>query len=137
MRQSPIVARLKEAGLERVYGALELAGLQAQPGRLPQRFVIPDGWSAGENRLAGVHDQRLVQMFSVVSLLEGAARREDLVSEAIHEEEAKVLAALVGWTHPDASRACDAVSGRLLSVNGTTLSWIVTFRTGTHIRKAS
>jgi hypothetical protein len=137
MRIAPIVERLKKAGLERVYGALELAGLQAQPGRLPQRFVIPEGWSAGGNSLVGAHDQNQTETFLVVSLLEGTARNEKQVSDDLHEEERAILEVLVGWIHPDCSRACEAVSGRLLSVNGTTLSWAVAFRTGRHIRKAS
>lgn len=137
MRLTPIVERLKECGLRRVYGALELTGLKQHPGALPAYFVVPEGWRAGENTTTGVHDQLLREDFSVVLLLEGAARREDGVAEDLHAEEEKVIEALAAWTHPDASRACEASSGQLVSLEGHLLSWKVGFRTGRHIRKAT
>lgn len=134
MRLAPIVQQLKDAGLVRVYGVLELAGMKAHPGRLPAYFVVPEGWRAGENRMVGVHDQNVAETFAVVLLIEAAAMREDGVAEQLQEEERRVIEALVAWTHPDASRACEALAGQLLSVDGHVVSWKVSFRTGRHIR---
>ncbi len=136
MRLSPIVERLKAAGFKRVYGALELAGLEKQPGILPQFFVVPEGSDAAPSTTVGVHDQSVTGGFMVVAMIEAAARREDAVSEAIDEEERALIGALAGWAPPDASRACDFVGARLLSVGGSTVSWGVRFRTAWRIRKA-
>lgn len=135
MRLSPIVERLKAKGLKRVYGALELANLAKAPAQLPAFYVVPDRWAAEASRMTGVHQQRTVDEFGVVILLEGAALREDRVSDEICELEDQVVDALAGWTPPGASRACDAAGGRMLSVSGSTLGWMVSFRTGRLIRK--
>ena len=137
MRLAPIVERLKANGLTKVHCAVEFAGLKGHPGLGTNYFVIPEGWTASPSKTTGVHDQALAEGFSVVIVMDGEARREDAVSEKVDEEEAKVIDAIAGWRHPDASRACEAASARLLSVSGTTLSWMVTFRTGRHIRKAA
>jgi hypothetical protein len=73
MKLSPIVERLKGAGLKRVYGALELAGLDKQPGILPQYFVVPEGSEAAPNDMAGIHDQRVTSAFMVVAMVEASA----------------------------------------------------------------
>jgi hypothetical protein len=135
MKLSPIVERLKGAGLKRVYGALELAGLDKQPGILPQYFVVPEGSEAAPNDMAGIHDQRVTSAFMVVAMVEASARREDAVSEAIAEQEALIIAALAGWTLPSATRPCDFAGSRLLSVGGHMVSWGVRFRTASRIRK--
>jgi hypothetical protein len=59
MRLQPIVDRLKEHGLVRVYGALEMAALRNRPEKLPAYFVVRESWRAGENRNVGVHDQKV------------------------------------------------------------------------------
>lgn len=135
MKLSPIVARLKAAGFKRVYGALELANLAKAPATLPAFFVVPDRWSADPNKMTGVHQQRTSEDFGVVIMLNGSALQDDRISDEIEEHQEKVLDALLGWTPPGASRACDAVGGRMLSVAGHTLSWMVSFRTGSQIRK--
>lgn len=135
MKLAPIVQRLKDKGVKRVYGALELAGLAKAPAQLPAHFVVPDRWSAGENRHHGVHHQRTVEEFGVVILVPGRGLRDDLVSDEIAELEAAVIDALAGWTPPDASRACDLIGGRMLSVGGSTVGWMVSLRTGSEIRK--
>lgn len=135
MRLAPIVERLKAKGLKRVYGALELAALSSAPAALPAFFVVPEQWSAEPNRMSGVHHQATADQFGVVIMLKGAQLREEQVSEELAELEDQVVDALAGWTHPDAAKACDAAGGRMLSVSGNTLSWMVSFRTGRTIRK--
>jgi hypothetical protein len=135
VKLAPIVAQLEAAGLKRVQGALELAALKTSPAMLPAFFVVPMGEDAAANRLSGVHDQATTRTFGVVIIVEGrsAERSSDLLADL----EARVLQALAGWTHPEASRPCDYASGRMLSVSGSTVSWLVSFRTGRHIRKAN
>jgi hypothetical protein len=135
MKMTPIVERLKGAGCKRVYGALELAAIKDAPGILPQHFVVPDGSEASPNETIGVHDQRVAGTFMVVLVLEGTARREDAVSEQLHDEEARVIDALAGWTPEGATRACDFLGARLLSVSASTVSWGVRFRTAWRLRK--
>lgn len=134
MKLAPIIARLKEAGARRVEGALELAALKAAPGQLPAHFVVPIGEDAAANRLSGGHDQAATRTFGIVILAE-AGRSDERTVDALTELEERVIQALTGWTHPEASRACDYAGGRMLSVSGTTLAWLVSFRTGRHIRK--
>lgn len=139
MRQKPIIDRLKAAGLgNRVYGALELAGLDKSPGaaQLPAYFVVPDSWRARPNTTVGIHDQKVDEAFVVVIMVKGAPLREDRTSDELEQLERKVIGALAGWTHPDATRACDATGGRLVSVGGSTLSWAVSFSAGSRIRQA-
>ena len=135
MRLVPIVDCMKAAKLGRVYGALEFAGLKTAPAQLPARFVVPEGWDATPNNRIGVHDQSLSETFGVIHMLQAAALNQAAIADDLEAEERRTIDALVGWTHPDASRACEAVRGRLLSVDGHTLNWMTTFRTGRHIRK--
>lgn len=139
MKLTPIVEELKRAGFRRVYGALELAALDKEPTTLPALFVVPEGENAAPNNLVGVHDQAAERRFGIVILVDGAARREDRISEELTELEEKVIFTLAGWTHPQASRACDYAGGRLLtmSASGRTLAWMVSFRTARHIRKVA
>jgi hypothetical protein len=134
VRLTPFVDRLKATGRKRVYGALELAGLKQQPGQLPAYFVVPEGSEAAPNTTIGVHDQLVTGTVLVVLVLEAAARREEAVSEQLHEEERAVIDAIAGWTPAGATRACDYLGGRLLSADGHTLSWAVRFRTAWRIR---
>ncbi|MEA3018405.1 MAG: hypothetical protein QOI38_3127 [Sphingomonadales bacterium] len=136
MKLQPIVDRLKDRGLARVYGALEMAGLKERPGRLPAYFVVRDSWTAGANRLDGAHDQKVAELFGVVILLEAAGMREETIDDSLHDEEQRVIDALAAWTHPNATSACEAAGGRLVSVDRHTLGWMVSFRLGRHIRKA-
>jgi hypothetical protein len=137
MKLTPIVERLKEAGLKRVYGALELAGLDQAPSILPAYFVVPQGWEAGPQRYAsGMHDQKVAEQFGVVIVMNGVALSETRVSEDIEERQNDLVASLVGWRHPQASVPFEAGAGRLLSVSGKALQWLITFRASTHIRKA-
>lgn len=135
MRLQPIVDRLKKHGLVRVYGAQELAGLKESPATLPAFFVVRGSWSASENRSSGVHDQQISEQFGVVILLPGAARREDVIDESLHAEEERVIDALAGWTHPDATSACGAARGSLVSADRHGLAWMVSFNLGRRIRK--
>lgn len=138
MRLTPIVERLKEQGFKRAQGVLELISLKAPP-ILPAYFAVPDTETAGPNRLTGGHSQLTEQRFGVVIMMEGAGANQDRTSDQLHEEEQKVIQAILGWVHPDAAEGvgCDYAGARLLSVSGSTLSWMVSFRTKRLIRKVT
>lgn len=136
MKLAPICEKLKAVGLKRVQGALEMAGLDKAPAVLPALFVVPIAEDAAPNRHSGVHDQAATRTFGVVILVQGG-RSDERTSEELGEIEDKVVRALAGWTHPEASRPCDYASGRMLSVSGSTVAWLSSFRTGRHIRKAN
>ena len=135
MRLGEIVHQLKAGGLKRVYGAQELAALATAPAQLPAQFVIPLGEEASPSRHQGVHHQAVATTFGVVTLVSGASRSEDRIAEELAEQRELVEAALAGWQPPGASRACDYAGGRTVSVSGTTLGWLDSFRTGRQIRK--
>jgi hypothetical protein len=137
MKIAPIVERLKEQGLKRVHGVLELMALKTTP-ILPAFYVVPDGETAGPNRLdGGAHSQKTEFRFGVVIMIEGAAANQDRASDQLAGLQDEVIAALLGWTHPEGALGCDYVGARMLSVSGSTLSWMVSFRTGRLIRKVS
>jgi hypothetical protein len=135
MRTAPIVAKLKEAGCGRVSGGLEMAGVLREPGNLPALYVCPLGEDAAPNRHQGVHDQAVSADFGVVILVAVASRREEAVSDDLAELEEKVIHALIGWAPAEGWSACGYTGGRILSVSGSSLAWLVSFKTGFHIRK--
>jgi hypothetical protein len=136
MRLNPVVDRLKGAGVARVQGVLELMALKSVP-ILPAHYVVPDSETAGPNRLTGAHSQKTEIRFGVVIMIEGAAANQGKASDQLAEMEDKIIDALLGWVHPDADLGCDYAGARMLSVSGSTLSWMVSFRTGRLIRKVS
>jgi hypothetical protein len=135
MKLTPTVERLRSEGCQNVSGALELAGLQAPP-QLPAHFVVPQGENAAPNTRQGVHHQEVETTIGVVVMVRGVARREELVSEELGELLDKAIDAVIGWAHPEAAEAFSYSGGRLLSVSGQTLSWLLTFTTKRQIRKA-
>lgn len=134
MKLTPLVERLRAAKCRNVSGALELVGLQAPP-QLPAHFVVPRGEDADPNNRQGIHHQEVRSTIGVVIMVNGIARNRELVSEELGDLIDEVIGAMAGWTAPEAAGAFNYSGGRLLSVSGSTLSWIVTFRTTRHIRK--
>lgn len=134
--QAPIVARLKEVGFPSVEGVLEFVA-QVDPPRAPVAlFVVPERDSAAANRMAGVHDQRVTETFSIVLVVHGA-RLAGRVSDDLQIHSEAVIAAIAGWRHPAASSACDYVGARLLSTQGQRVAWAISFNCPRHIRKES
>lgn len=133
---APTVARLKEAGFASVEGVLEFAAQIEPPRMSPALFVVPERDTAQPNRMAGVHDQKVTETFSVVLVVVGA-RRAATVSEELSLHAEAVMRSLAGWRHPEASGACDYVGGRLLSAEGQRVAWAISFSASRHIRKES
>lgn len=128
MRLSPIVDQLKAAGCARVYGALELAGLDKQPAQLPAYFVVPEGERADPNRTdGGAHQQIFLFRFAIVVLLPSAGLNERRVSDEADEHATKVKAAIAGWTHPDAASACNYAGGSFLAIRPGVAAWSLSF----------
>lgn len=134
--QQPIVDCLKASGLQPVEGVLEFVSLSQAPRANPAFFVVPEREAAQANRLSGVIDQKVSETFSVVIVVDGA-RREASVSEALKTNVDNVIAALLGWRHPEASGACEYVGGRMVSIEGNQAVWAVSFTASRHIRKES
>lgn len=134
--QAPIVARLKDVGFASVEGVLEFVA-QAEAPRAPVAlFVVPERDSAAANRMAGVHDQRVVATFSIVLVVHGARLAGRVLDDLqVHSE--AVIVALAGWRHPAASSGCDYAGGRLLSTQGQRVAWAISFNCPRHIRKES
>ncbi len=138
MKVQPIIDRLSGLGFKYVGGLLEFAQLKDAPpaNRLPAAYVIPEGWQANDKSPAvGVIDQKFADKFSVVLVL-NESRSDARASEGLDEHQRKILEALVGWTHPEATSPCLAVSARLTSIGQGVVSWRIMFSTSHHLRKA-
>lgn len=133
---APIVARLKDAGFASVEGVLEFVALAEAPRLSPALFVVPERDSAAPNRMAGVHDQRVTETFSIVLVLAGA-RLAGRVSDELKQHADTIVERLAGWRHPDAGGPCEYVGGRLVSTAGLRVAWAISFNSPRHIRKES
>lgn len=133
---TPIIEQLRGAGCAQVEGVLELSGQETEPRRLPAYFVVPTDESAQPNANSGTRDQAVDVGFQIFIVVDGARRNKAGISEELREQTRRVKDALVGWTHPQASRPCDYAGGRLVSASGSTVVWAVRLRTRYHERKA-
>lgn len=137
IRAQPIVDRLIAGGFREVAGVLEWAGLKAAPAHSPALFVIPDRETARPNEMSGIHDQRVATMFRVVIVLKPKMRVDGGPSRELEEQIVKVIDALIGWKHPDASGACDYAGGRLIAADGWGVAWAVDFTAAWRLRKGN
>lgn len=136
--QNPTVGRLKVAGFKTVSGLLEWSGLTEAPRAVPALFVVPQGDAAQPNRMAsGVIDQKVDETFGVIVVVEAQKRAGDAVDDSLKRETDRVVDALVGWRHPEASRPTEYGGGRLVSADGYRVAWLLSFKTASHIRKQS
>lgn len=134
---TPIVDHLRAAGLLNVEGVLEIPTADQLPRALPAHYVVPTSESAGGNPMAGARDQAVDVTFSVLVVLEGSRRNQAGISEEVRDRTKPVIDAITGWTHPEASCACDYLGGRLGSASGRVVTWEVRFRSRYRLRKAS
>lgn len=134
MKQQPVVEQLAGVGFVQVGGILEWAALKVAPGGLPAAYVLPGDESAGDNRNDGGIDQRVATEFGIALVLNAAARSQGSVSEQLDVLTKAVKAKLAGWTHPEAAGPTLYAGGRMLSVDGGSLAWLMRFRTAYHLR---
>ncbi|AOW22724.1 hypothetical protein AVM11_03480 [Sphingomonas melonis TY] len=134
---TPIVERLRAAGFRQVEGVLELAGKPDEPRVVPALFVVPTGERAGASTNDVGRNQPVDVGFSVFVAVDGARRNAAGISEELTVQVRAVKDAVVGWTHPDAARACAYSGGRLASAAGSRVSWEVRFTTRYHERRTS
>lgn len=135
---TPTVRQLRGAGCKQVSGVLEFTAQTVVPPILPAFFVVPVSESASTNNVnAGARDQAIDDAFSVMVVVDGSRRNQDGVSEELKLQVDLVIDTITGWTHPEASRACDYAGGRLGSAAGTSVVWEVRFRSRHRLRKAS
>ena len=132
---TPIVERLKAAGCRQVEGVLELVDVQDTPRALPAFYVVPGRERAAPNSLTGAIDQAVDCDFSVIIVVEGARRNRSGISEEVKAQLDIVMTAIAGWTHPDASRACEYAGGAAASAGARSFAWDCRFRTRYHFRK--
>ncbi len=134
---APMIDRLEAAGFKKVQGVVEFAGLTAAPAHSPALFVISDRESAEPNRMSGIHDQRVVEVVRIVVVIKPTMRADGKPSEELKAVIDRVIAALVGWQHPGASRPFDYAGGRLLSADGRAIAWGIDVTTSWHLRKGT
>lgn len=135
---TPIVERLREGGVGNAEGLLEFSAQTDVPRNLPAFFVVPlrEDAAGDANGRTGVIDQKVTVGFSVMVVL-GARRSRQQVAEDLKIETGKVVDALLGWKHPEASGLCSYAGGRLVSADGQSVVWEVRFTSSHHLRKAS
>lgn len=133
----PICDQLRAGGCRQAEGVLELAALSAEPRQLPAFYVLPTSEAAGGNANDQGRDQPVDVGFSVMVVVDAARRNQAGVSEQLKIETDRARDALLGWTHPEAARACAFAGGRLVSVSGPAVTWEVRFITRVHLRRKS
>lgn len=135
--QTPIVAQLRKAGFASVEGVLEFSALKEPPRLSPALFVAPEREDPQPNRMAtGVIDQKVIERFAVAVVIK-AARSGAVVSDELHDVTRRISEAIAGWVHPEAGAPCELAGGRLASVDGQHVTWVVSFTTSRHFRKES
>ena len=138
MRLQPIVDRLAGKPFARVEGALEFAELAKRPGALPAAFVVPVRKAAADNKNGtGSIDQRVVEEFMVVLVMEPRARTLNKIDEQMAELEDLAIERLLGFTPPGHSTPITYGGGDLAGVGPSQVSWASRFRTAHHLRKTS
>lgn len=137
LAQTPIVQQMRSSGLKQVQGVLEFSAETVEPRQLPAFYVVPVGETAKDNAQDAGRDQAVDVTASVMIAVDGSRRNTDGISDSLKECEDAVCAALVGWTHPAASRPFSYAGGRLASARGSTVVWELRLRTRYHLRKAS
>jgi len=134
---TPFVQQLRAAGCRQVSGVLEFAAETVEPRQLPAFYVVPTGEQARPSSTDQARDQAVDAAVSVMVVVDGSRRNADGISEELRTQTRIARDALVGWTHPGASRACAFAGGRLASASGSVAVWEVRLTTRYHLRKAS
>lgn len=126
MNLAPVVARLdaEVADLKTVAGA---AGFLEAAGTLrvaPAAFVLPAQETAAPNRLAvNAVRQPLTFTFGVLLALKTTGAIDETKLDLLDPIRRAVRAALVGWTHPDASDLTTYARGRIVTVDADRALW--------------
>jgi hypothetical protein len=141
LHYQPIVDRLDGLGFAMIGSNLEYAGLKQVPSRLPAAFVVSDSEVAASNRMASqIVDQKVTEIFAIVLIVNSNTRSMTAKGSGISPDFDRLRDAVknrfVAWKHPQASGLIELVDGRLLSVDGTAISYALRFRATYHIRKA-
>lgn len=132
---APLVARLKAAGFAQVEGELELSRADAPPASGQALFVVSEGETAEPNRTTGIIDQAITERLAVLVVTKARPRDKSGTGDAVRDAVGQVKTALVGWTHPEASRPLDYTGSQTLSVDGHLVSVAVRFTARSHERR--
>lgn len=131
---TPIVAQLRHGGFRQVTGLLEYSEQAVPPRGLPALFVVPVGERAGSNTVDIGRDQAVDVEVSVMLVIDGTKRNADGIAEDLTIEGERVKAALVGWTHPEASRPFAFTRASLSSIGSGVVAWDMRFATRYRLR---
>ncbi len=134
---APIIERVKAAGYGHVEGLFEFAQLKSAPRNLPAVFVIPNRTDPQGSPRIGAYDQKVTFGFSVVIVMAMPGRDPSAASERLRHELRRIVDALFGWKHPEATSGCFLAGGRLLDLDAATVSWAQDFTTHTRERKTT
>ena len=145
MKLAPVIARLTGlaseaasrggAGVKTVDGVKALAELATVQVALPGLFVVPaaeDFRPVQEG--AGLIHLETTHQFDVVVLINASATRGRDQDELMTLADA-VQAQLFGWSPAPEFRPIVPLASRLLGIDGGRASWIMRFRTVSHLRK--
>jgi hypothetical protein len=141
VRMGPVLEQLEGLGFVTLGGSEEFVSLTTRPGRLPAAFAVHDSEEAEPNRYAtGVVGQRVSVDFSIVLIAPGNGRfiegRGLTVSDEFTALRRAVIERLLGWQHPDLERPTEFKAGRLVSTDGTAITYALRFTSNYHLRKA-
>lgn len=132
-----LVDRLKAQvpALKRVAGVADLVAAKGSFTAFPAAYVIPERESASPNALHGVHDQQIVEAFTVLHLVKNAKDATGLAAQG----DLKALvdatrAALKGWQPTVNHTPADLVQGGPLELTDQILYWPETYQTTTYLR---
>lgn len=136
---APIVERLDGLGFALTGSSLEYAALKNIPSRLPAGFAVADSEQAQPNRMGTqIVDQKVTEIFAIVLIVAANNRAANAAGGKISADFESLRDAVkerfVGWQHPACSGLIELVDGRLLSVDGTAISYALRFRASYHIR---
>ncbi len=120
----------------RVEGAASLAAIRSSAVITPCAFVIPAAKNAEPNTKAGIHSQKITEMFGIAIFVGNVA---DSTGEAAQVEQEPILdeiyEALAGWQPSYAENPVDYVTGRIVGFDDMVACWLDTFKTDYHKRK--
>ena len=139
MRIAPIIAHIETCaglGYLGVEGAREYRALAALPGRLPRGYVIPLDRATNTLSRTGVIAQESSERFAVVTLIGQVRAGEAISVDMLSEIEARLIAHMTGWRHPDAKTPVISTGGQDISVELGAYAWATTFSMTTTYRKA-
>ena len=138
MKLKPVIERLEAqvSALKTVGGAADVAAAGSAMIVTPAAYLVPVSDRAEANSLsAGAVSQRVLAGFGVLMAVSNVS---DTTGEAAHDEleelRVSVIAALLGWQHPDHEGIVSYARGRLIAFSDRVLWWLDEFTSEFYLR---